>query len=407
MTNRLAWADLEPNNIDSFDITKIDNLMPQDGNYHQYNHKVLYTTIIRDKQGGYSYGMGINCYQLNKDKDYTLCIEILNSDYQLWHKSVATINKSTSKGVSVAGFTVQKFSHQYTNSSGNTAYKYCIKIIVNFQKTVSGTYYSLNLYVDIPQTGIDLNTYPNIAVDKTKNNSAATVKMVKDLETKLSPHTTNNVYREIFEEFYDLSDGGIYKIQTRPSGVVFIGLLPNIYFANMFIANIEEGGLRLQNKPISLRLFGKKSFTLCVVMQLWLNRNMYIKTFMTDGGDKMPHLIYDKTTKKLKLQTNGLTGSTNETSITLLNSFNGKRVVFWLTKKGTGGDFTVKASISNYGGTLTISSELASQSNYTFRISSEDTKIYRITYSPNFYDFDSHEFHTIIMQEKLSGSYIL
>ena len=34
MTNKLAWTDLEPNNIDSFDITKIDNLMPQDGNYN-------------------------------------------------------------------------------------------------------------------------------------------------------------------------------------------------------------------------------------------------------------------------------------------------------------------------------------------------------------------------------------
>ena len=257
--------------------------------------------------------MGINCYQLDKDKDYTLCIEILNSDYQLWHKSVATIDKTTSKGVSVAGFTVQKFSHQYTNSGGNTAYMYYIKIIVNFQKTVSGTYYSLNLYVDIPQTGIDLNTYPNIAVDKTKNNSAATVKMVKDLETKLSPHTTNNVYREIFEEFYDLSDAGIYKIQTRPSGVVFIGLLPKIYFASMFIANVEKGGLRIKNKLISLRLFGKKSFTLYVVMQLWRNRNMYIKTFMRDGADEKPHLIYDKTSKKLKLQTNGLSRSTNET----------------------------------------------------------------------------------------------
>ena len=51
----------------------------------------------------------------------------------------------------------------------------------------------------------------NIAPDKTKNNSAATVKMVKDLETKLSPHTTNNAYREIFEEFYDFSDASIYK----------------------------------------------------------------------------------------------------------------------------------------------------------------------------------------------------
>ena len=126
MTNRLASTDLEPNNIDSFDINKIDDLMPQNGNYHQYNHKVLYTTIIKDEQGGYSYKMGINCYQLDKDKDYTLCIEILNSDYQLWHKSVATIDKTTSKGVSVAGFTVQKVSHRYTNSGGPGTLHICI-----------------------------------------------------------------------------------------------------------------------------------------------------------------------------------------------------------------------------------------------------------------------------------------
>ena len=66
--------------------------------------------------------MGINCCQLKKDMDYTLCIEILNSDYQLWHKSVATIDKTTSRGVSIAGFTVHKFSHQYTNSSGSVKY---------------------------------------------------------------------------------------------------------------------------------------------------------------------------------------------------------------------------------------------------------------------------------------------
>ena len=78
---------------------------------------------------------------------------------------------------------------------------------------------------------------------------------------------------------------------------------------------------------------------------------------MSNGTHEKPHLIYDKTRKKLKLQTDGLrVGTTNETSITLLNSFNGKRVVFWLTKKGTGGTPTVKASISNYSATLTLSS---------------------------------------------------
>ena len=79
MTNKLAWTDLEPNNTDSFDITKIDNLMPQDGNYHQYNHKVLYTTIIKDQQGGYSYKMGISCYQLIKIKTI---LSVLKSSIQ-------------------------------------------------------------------------------------------------------------------------------------------------------------------------------------------------------------------------------------------------------------------------------------------------------------------------------------
>ena len=143
MTDKLRWTDLQ---ADSFNITKIHNLMPQEGNYHQYSHKVLFTTIIKNQQGGYSYKMGINCYQLDKDKDYTLCIEILNSDYQLWHKSVATIDKTTSQGVSIAGLMVQKFSHRCTNNSGSVVYMYYIKINVNFQKTVSNLLYSLHLY---------------------------------------------------------------------------------------------------------------------------------------------------------------------------------------------------------------------------------------------------------------------
>ena len=59
----------------------------------------------------------------------------------------------------------------------------------------------------------------NIAPDRTKNNSAATVKMVKDLKTKLSPHTKSNAYWEIFDEFYDLSDGTDYKIVKGISGI--------------------------------------------------------------------------------------------------------------------------------------------------------------------------------------------
>ena len=129
---------------------------------------------------------------------------------------------------------------------------------------------------------------------------------------------------------------------------------------------------------------------------------------MSNGAHEKPHFIFDKTTKTLKLETNALrVGATNETSITLLNSFNSKRVVFWLTKKFAGGNPPVTASISNYSSTLTLNSALASQSNYTFRIFSDDAVIHKVMYSPNFYDLDSVQFHTIMMQEKLNGSYVL
>ena len=57
-----------------------------------------------------------------------------------------------------------------------------------------------------------------------------------------------------------------------------------------------------------------------------------------------------------------------------------------------------QASVSNYSSTLTLNSALASQSNYTFRISSGDAVIHKVMYPPNFYDLDSIQFHTIMIQ---------
>ena len=417
----LQWTELL---TDCIALNSISDLEATSGNYHSYNKKVIFASIKKNSEGGYKWRLAI-------------------------------------QGLTVKRWHVNKYSHEYRTSSNQVEYMYYHKLLVTFNKTASSTPYFLHIQDVMAQSGIDLNTYPtnfnkyyltvygilgesmdldpdktydyhsafdikptevvynvdldmsrkkklNIAPDRTKNNSAATVKMVKDLETKLSPHTKNNAYREIFEEFYDLSDASNYKIILGISGIMISGILPHIYFPRMDTTNVLKGGLRLQNTTLSLELFSKRSFTLCVVMQLWLNKSRSIKPMMSNGTYEKPHLIYDKTTKKLKLQTNGLrSGSTNKTSITLLDSFNGKRVVFWLTKKGRGGDLTVKASVSNYSGTLTLSSALASQSTYTFRIFSEDAMIYKIMYTPNFHDFDAIEFHGIMLQEKLNGSYVL
>ena len=53
--------------------------------------------------------MGIQCFPLTKNIDYTLCIEILNVDYQLWHKSRISVDYATSKGLTIRNMAVKKF----------------------------------------------------------------------------------------------------------------------------------------------------------------------------------------------------------------------------------------------------------------------------------------------------------
>lgn len=95
MKNTSEWTDLVHG-----------DLSPDKGNFHSYSHKVIYTTMIKSSQGGYRDKMGIPAFPA-KDVDYTLCIEILNTDYQLWHKSRISIDKATSKGLSIGNVAVK------------------------------------------------------------------------------------------------------------------------------------------------------------------------------------------------------------------------------------------------------------------------------------------------------------
>ena len=53
--------------------------------------------------------MGLNMFTLDANKDYTMCLELLIGDYQLWHKAIASVNSVGSKGISV-------FHHDVKNS---------------------------------------------------------------------------------------------------------------------------------------------------------------------------------------------------------------------------------------------------------------------------------------------------
>ena len=249
MSSAAQWTD-EIDTGTSFIITRIGDLSPSKGNFHNYNHKVIFVTINKSSQGGYKYKMGINFYRLSANTDYTLCLEILNTDYQLWHKSQISVDKGTSTGLSIGNVSVRKLSHRYSDSKGQTQFMYYHRIIVNFRKLSSGNKFFLHILVNIPQDGTDLAVYPrqfsgvyiitygivgtfsnidpdkvydyhtafdikptevvynvdinannkkilNINLDRTSNNSAATVGMVNEIH----PFTKNYNYRKYLKIF--------------------------------------------------------------------------------------------------------------------------------------------------------------------------------------------------------------
>ena len=111
MSSGAQWTD-EIDSGTSFFVSRIGVLSPSKGNFHNYNHKLIFVTINKSSQGGYKYKMGINFYRLTANADYTLCLEILNTDYQLWHKSQISVDKGTSTGLSIGNVSVRKLSHR-------------------------------------------------------------------------------------------------------------------------------------------------------------------------------------------------------------------------------------------------------------------------------------------------------
>ena len=268
MSSAAQWTD-EIDTGTSFVIKSIGDLAQNKGNFHNYNHKVIFMGINKNSQGGYKYKMGINFYRLTANADYTLCIEILNTDYELWHKSQISVDKGTSTGLSIGNVSVRKLSHRYSDSKGQTQFMYYHWVIVNFRKLSSGNKFFLHILVNIPQTGTDLAVYPRqfsgiymiaygilgtfsnidpdkvydyhtafdikptevvynvdinanqkvirgVKIDANDNSSVATIGQIKSMNN----YTITNLYRQYFEEFYDFTDASLYGINTNSLGVV-------------------------------------------------------------------------------------------------------------------------------------------------------------------------------------------
>ena len=453
MTSPTQWTD-EIDNRTSFIPKKITFFPSLKGNFHEYNTRVLYTTILKNFQGGYKYKMGLNFYRLVGGADYTLCLEILNTDYLLWHKTQISVDNNTSQGLQLGNVSVKKLQHSFTDSKNQTQFMYYHRVIINFKKLTTGSRFFIHILVNIPNNGNDLAVYPlqfsgvymiaygimskvsnidpdkvydyhksfeiyrsqvkfnvdinannlsilNLALNRNLNSSAATVGMVKEL----IPFTVNHVYSRFFEQIYDFTDANNYELKRGASGIIISGLnhfhsLNGITIPNKDISNIKKEGLNINNYTITLNPSDNfRNYTLCLVFYHWDNRDFALVKKNKQNNQHLMSLSYTKAAGYLTLLT-----SSKRQFFSLPNSFNGKKIVLWLAHSVD--TIVTKANLSNYSSTLTIDS-----ANYVpdqdFDFTTEDGIMNKILFSPNFYDFDSEPFKRIMIQEKLNGSYIL
>ena len=65
-----------------------------------------------------------------------------------------------------------------------------------------------------------------------------------------------------------------------------------------------------------------------------------------------------------------------------------------------------KVKISNYSAILSLPAvRYTNEQEFTF--STQDGVLSKIMFSTNFYDIDSEQYHKVMLQEKLNGSYVL
>ena len=196
-------------------------------------------------------------------------------------------------------------------------------------------------------------------------------------------------------------------INKQASGVVFNALSSitgnsarNLTFPNKTIDIIKKDGLNVNGYTISYSpATGHTSYTLCIIFNLWRNRNFSITKKDINSNQLLLYLYHLNVNNTLNLHI-----SNTRKNIPIPSSFNGKKVVLWLAENIR--TSTTKVKISNYSAEI-VASVVSHSPNQKFEFLDQDGIIEKFMYSPNFYDTDSVEYHKIILQGKLNGCYIL
>ena len=275
------WSE-EDGGDDNFDIVKLDDLLPNQGNFHTYNHKVLYLKIKKNSQGGYSWEMGLNVFRLVTNQMYTLCLELIVGDVFLGQKAVITSTTAMSSGVFINGLKSQQYTYHYNDNGGQSRQSCYWRSLISLTKTGNNPHI-VHIKVQMDQKGSDLSSYPslydriyviaygisgfaldidsnkvfdyhnafnieptkvtynvdidmnnkkflNVPFDYNTDNSVASVQMVKNVESMIYYDISRILYDRYFDDYYDLTKVEYFTFSTSSSGIVIDKFGSNLYY---------------------------------------------------------------------------------------------------------------------------------------------------------------------------------
>ena len=162
---------------------------------------------------------------------------------------------------------------------------------------------------------------------------------------------------------------------------------------------LKKDGLNVNGYDVTFSPPHSSKSTLCIVFTHLRNRSFTLTKYLSTKNNNLVKLNYHKTNNKVTLSINRETQN-----FTMPRIFDEKRIVLWQTENFDSN--VTKVKISNYSATLTIPS-VHYNVNQRWKFTTEDGVLNKLMYSPNFYDFDSEQFHKVMLQEKLNGSYIV
>ena len=277
-------------------------------------------------------------------------------------------------------------------------------IVGTFSNIDPDKVYDYHTAFDIKPTevvyNVDINAnqkeIKNIKLNRQNDNSAATVALVKEV----APFTKNALYRLYFSEVYDFANADSYGINIGSSGVIINSVKPNITLPpNKDLDEIKKDGLNVNGYDVTFSPSHSSKSTLCIVFTHWRNRSFTLTKYLSTNNNILVKLNYDKTNNKVTLTINRETQN-----FTMPRIFDEKRIALWQTENFDSN--VTKAKISNYSATITIPA-VHYNVNQRWKFTTEDGVLNKLMYSPNFYDFDSIQYHKVMLQEKLNGSYIV